>query len=74
MDQFVTFHKLVYTNHIVGLCTHVKVPLLCFTQLVLFLGLSKLMLACKQTLSGIKGERKDEGPYAHLKFYLSAPF
>ena len=31
-------------------------------------------IACEQALGGMKGERKEEGLYAHLKFYCSAPF
>ena len=31
------------------------------------------MIACEQALGGMEGERKQEGLYAHLKFYCSAP-
>ena len=30
-------------------------------------------VACKQALGRMKGERKEEGLYAHLKCYCSAP-
>ena len=32
------------------------------------------MLACEQALGGMEGEKKEEGLYAHFKFYCSAPF
>ena len=31
-------------------------------------------LACEQALGGMEGEKKEEGLYAHLKFYCSAAF
>ena len=31
-------------------------------------------VACEQALGGMEGERKEEGLYAHLKFYCFAPF
>ena len=36
--------------------------------------LSSLTLACEQALDRMEEERKEEGLYAHLKFYCSAPF
>ena len=36
--------------------------------------ISLFSLACEQALGGMEGERKEEGLYAHLKFYCSTPF
>ena len=36
--------------------------------------ITKINLACQQALGAMEGERKEEGLYAHVKFYRSAPF
>ena len=33
-----------------------------------------MQATCEQALGGMEGERKEEGQFAHLKFYCSAPF
>ena len=32
------------------------------------------VLACEKALGGKEGERKEDGMYAHLRFYCSTPF